>query len=116
MSTQDFSRLQDRGVKKWQGMMITEHVTLLKKFNEDQKKTPRPELDEWDLDTIQETIEIAMKRNVEIRIKLWREGEVILRGGLIKEINLKYRTMDVKDPYDVSTYKLDDIIDVSILE
>ena len=41
---------------------------------EEQKKAPRPNLDEWDLDIIQENIQLAMKRNVEVEIKTWRNG------------------------------------------
>ena len=57
-------------------MMLPEYVQLIRQYNEDTKKIPRPNLDEFDLLAIQEQIEIAMKRNVEIKFKIWKDGEV----------------------------------------
>lgn len=54
-------------------MMLPEHVALIRQYNKEIKKVPRPDLDEWDLDAIQENIEIAMKRNVDVKIKTWEE-------------------------------------------
>ena len=63
----DSSKVRDRGSKKWVAMMLPEHVQLIRQYNEDIKKVHRPSLDEFDLLAIQEQIEIAMKRNVEIK-------------------------------------------------
>ena len=67
-NTFDLSKVRDRGSKKWVAMMLPEHVQLLRQYNEDIKKIPRPNLDEFDLLAIQEQIEIAMKRNVRDQI------------------------------------------------
>ncbi|WP_422195030.1 YolD-like family protein, partial [Psychrobacillus psychrotolerans] len=37
--------------------MLTEHVAMLKEYNQEIKKEPKPELDEWDYDAIQHTLD-----------------------------------------------------------
>jgi len=32
--------IRDRGMMKWQGMMLTEHVAMLKEYNQEIKKEP----------------------------------------------------------------------------
>ena len=58
-------------------------MSLLRQYNEETKKVPRPDLDEWDLDAIQENINIAMKRNVDIEIKTWEDGKFNFHNGKI---------------------------------
>ncbi|MFJ8066994.1 hypothetical protein ACIQYS_20680 [Psychrobacillus sp. NPDC096426] len=41
--------IRDRGMKKWQGMMLPEHVRLLRKRRENLTKIRCPELDEQKL-------------------------------------------------------------------
>lgn len=108
--------IRDRGTQKWTAMMLPEHVALLREHRIDQSKTPRPQLDEWDMDNIEETIGSAMKRNVEVNIKTWNDGEFTYRMGTITWIDLKRRTIELEDAFKSFTLPLDEIVDVSILE
>lgn len=112
----DLSKVRDRGSKKWVAMMLPEHVNLIRKYNEESKKTPKPELDEWDLQAIQESIEIAMKRDVETKIKNWKDGLIISHVGKIIWVDLSRRIIEMEDVFKSFTLKLDDIVDVTILE
>lgn len=112
----DLSKVIDRGNKKWVAMMIPEHLKLIRNYNEEQKKIPRPQLNEWDLHAIEETINIAIKRKSDVTIKMWKEGEFILRGGIIQNVDLNDRTIEVDNPYGLHKYILDDIVDVTVLE
>ncbi|TQR21038.1 YolD-like family protein [Psychrobacillus vulpis] len=112
----DLSKVRDRGSKKWVAMMLPEHVKMLREYNENMKKMPKPELDEWDLATIQEQIEIALKRNVEIEFKLWKEGEIICRVCRIERIDLNKKIIEVENIYRSFTLKIEDIVSITILE
>jgi hypothetical protein len=112
----DLSQIRDRGSKKWVAMMLPEHVKLLREFNEAQKKVPKPELDEWDLHAIEETLNIALKRKCEVLLKLWRDGNFELYGGVIDSVNLQRRTLELDNPYGLHCFNLADIVDVTVTE
>jgi hypothetical protein len=111
----DMSKVRDRGSKKWVAMMLLEHVALLKHYNEGTKKVPRPDLDERDLDSIQENIEIAMKRNVDLEIKTWEDGKFIFHNGKITWVDLGRRTIEMEDVFKSFVLRLDKIVDATVL-
>lgn len=108
--------IKDRGTKKWTAMMLPEHVSLIRKYNEEQKKIPRPDLDEWDFDIIQENIQIAMHRNVDVEIKTWKDGAFICSVGKLMWVDLKRRVIEMEDVFKSFTVQLDEIVDVTVLE
>lgn len=112
----DLSKIRDRGSKKWVAMMLPEHVTMLRDYHEEIKKVPRPDLNEFDYEAIQEQIEIAMKRNVDIKVKRWKDGEFLYHRGTIQWIDLNKRVLELEDPYRFYEVKIDEIVDVTILE
>ncbi|WP_313892450.1 YolD-like family protein [Psychrobacillus sp.] len=108
--------IKDRVMKKWRGIMLEEHIALYMEFNVDQKRVPKPELDEYDLHAIEKTIEMAMKRSEDVLLDFWVEGKIDQSGGIVKSIDISRRTIKVENPYGLFAYSLDDIIDASILE
>lgn len=112
----DLSKVRDRGSKKWVAMMLPEHVKMIRDYNEEVKKAPRPDLNVFDYEAIQEQIELAMKRNVEIHIKRWKNGEFLYNDGTIQWIDLNKRTIELEDSSRSYVFPLDDIVDVAILE
>ncbi len=112
----DLSKIRDRGSKKWVAMMLPEHVKMLRDYHEEIKKVPFPDLNEFDYEVIQEQIELAMKRNVDIKIKRWKDGEFLYHRGTIQWIDLTRRIIELEDPFQFFEVKLDEIVDVTILE
>lgn len=88
---------KDRGMIKWQGMMLTEHVKLIKEWREEDNRVPMPELDEWDLQSIQEELELSIKRKCEVRIQSWRNWEFVYHTGIVENIDYKRRQITYKD-------------------
>lgn len=101
---------------KWQGMMLTEHVTMLKEYNQEIKRTPKPQLDEWDYDAIQHTLDAALKSKADTKVKLWRDGEFIYRRGTIESVDIQKRILELDDPFSLIQLKLDEIVDVTIMD
>ncbi|WP_341963503.1 YolD-like family protein (plasmid) [Planococcus maritimus] len=87
--TKQVGAVSDRGLIKWQGMLLTEHVRLIKAFYEEQDQVPKPELTEYDLQAIQEEVEIAMSRRCEVQLKTWKNGAFLTHTGVIQEIDLR---------------------------
>jgi len=108
--------IKDRGMMKWQGMMLTEHVAMLKEYNLEMKKEPKPELDEWDYDAIQHTLDAAIKSKADTKIKRWKEGEFIYNRGTIESVDLQRRVIELEDPFYLLQLKLDEIVDVTIMD
>ena len=112
----DLSKLQDRGMMKWQGMMLTEHVAMLKSYNHEIKMTPRPDLDEWDYDAINHTLDMAIKSKADTKVKLWRDGQFIYKRGIVENVDLRRRVIELEDPFSLLQLKLDEIVDVTIMD
>ncbi|MFB5088241.1 YolD-like family protein [Psychrobacillus sp. PGGUH221] len=112
----DVSKVQDRGSKKWVAMMLPEHLKLIRQYNDDSKKIPKPELNEWDLEAIQESIELAMKRNVEVKIKLWKDGGFTIYVGKLIWVDLNRRLIEMEDTFKSFSLRLDEIVDITLLE
>lgn len=108
--------IRDRGTKKWTALMLPEHVELLREHKILQGKTPRPQLDEWDLDIIQENIQIAMSRNVDVEIKTWKDGTFVSSVGKLTWVDLKRGVIEMEDVFHSFSLLFDDIVDVSVLE
>ena len=72
--------IRDRGNIKWTAMMLPEHVVELRKWMDQDNYTERPELNEWDLQSIQEELEIAFKKQCETLIKTWANGLITTSG------------------------------------
>ncbi|MEI4769378.1 YolD-like family protein [Psychrobacillus sp. FJAT-51614] len=112
----DLSKVQDRGSKKWVAMMLPEHLKLIRQYNDDSKKIPKPELNEWDLEAIQESIELAMKRNVEVKLKIWKAGEFTIYVGKVIWVDLNRRVIEMEDTFQSFSLRLDEIVDITVLE
>ncbi|MCH4827525.1 YolD-like family protein [Planococcus halocryophilus] len=85
--------IKDRGIIKWQGMFLTEHVELIKAWREKEDKVAQPDLTEMDLQLIQEEMELAMKRKCWVCIQTWREGEFHYHEGVIIDIDFRNQVL-----------------------
>ncbi len=91
--------LQDRGNIKWQGMMLTEHAQAVKGWLESDGLVERPTLDDWELQSLQEEIEIAYKRQCEARVTIWRKGKALLYIGKITELDYRLNCISIEGPF-----------------
>jgi hypothetical protein len=112
----DLSKAQDRGSKKWVAMMLPEHVALLREYSKEIKREPKPDLDEWDYDAIHHTLDIAIKSKADTKVKMWRDGAFIYNRGIVESIDLRSRVMELEDPFSLLQLKLDEIVDVTIMD
>lgn len=107
--------IKDRGMTKWQGMMLTEHVEMIKAWREEDEKIPKPDLDEYDLQLIHEEIDVAMKRQCLVYIHTWRDGEITKHHGTISRVDIKTRVLYYEDPFKDYRLNLDEIVSVTML-
>ena len=105
-----------RNIKWATAMMLTEHVGMLRDYYEEVKKEPKPELTEFDYVTLSETLEMAFQSKADTKIKRWKAGQFIYNRGTIEYVDLKHRIIQLQDPFYVMDIKLDEIIDVTIMD
>lgn len=107
---------KDRGMIKWQGMMLTEHVKLISEWREEDNRVPIPELDEWDLQAIQEELELSIKRKCEVQIQIWKDWEFHNYIGIIEKIDFRTKTITYKDSLGLHRLLVGNITSIDILE
>jgi len=106
--------LRDRGRKKWTAMMLPEHIRELRKWQEDLDKVKRPELDEFDLETMQEEVGRALTSGLETRITTWIDGKFHYHRGIVQEVSTQY--LSYEDPFGKHRIPIHEITAVMIME
>ena len=108
--------IRDRGNIKWTAMMLSEHVRELRKWVDQDNYTERTELNEWDLQSIQEELELAYKRQCETLIKTWDSGRITQHHGIVVDVDLKRLCIVLKKPFGTEIIRVADIINVQSME
>lgn len=108
--------VQDRGKLKWTALMLPEHVRMLREWKTEDNRVQRPELDEFDLQALQENIEIALMRKCEVEIQVWKEFQYYYYTGKIVELDLRNRTMVYDDSFSTKQLQLDGITSVRLMD
>lgn len=104
--------LQDRGIKKWQGLMLPEHVAKLGDWRAKSIYIERPQLDDWELEAIQMELELAYKRQCEANVLVWKNGETVPYIGKITKLDHRLRSISVEGPFGHDRIPVMDIIKV----
>lgn len=108
--------IKDRGIIKWQGLFLTEHVEMIKAWREEDNRIAKPELDEYDLQTLQEEMELSMKRRCEVKIQIWKEWKFQYHIGTIEDMDFKTKTIIYRDSFGLHRLPVHAIISIDILE
>ncbi len=108
--------IRDRGMQKWEGMMLSEHVRELHLWNDEYNRNERPQLDEYDLQAIQYEIEVAQKRECQVHVRLWDKGKAVFYMGVIREVNVESMWITVDSPFGKDRMPVEDIIRVECVE
>ncbi|QUG41577.1 YolD-like family protein [Psychrobacillus sp. INOP01] len=103
----DSAKYLDRGSKKWVAMMLPEHVKMIREYAVEIKRDERPDLNEWDLEAIQECLDLSMLQKADTIIKLWRDGQFYYNRGTIESIDIQRRTLEMQDPFYLLSIRLD---------
>lgn len=108
--------VQDRGALKWTALMLPEHIRMLREWKEEDNRVPKPELDEFDLQTLQENIEIALMRKCEVEIQVWKDFQFYYHTGKITELDLHTRKLIYDDSLSAKRLAVDEIISVHLID
>lgn len=108
--------IKDRGNIKWQGLMLPEHIQMLREWYKEDDEVKRPELDEFDLQLIQEELDIAAKRKCEVLIETWRDKQIFKHRGIIERIDPAHREIVYESPFGMERVVLDEVVAVTLID
>lgn len=100
--------IQDRGTKKWTALMLPEHIKELKAWQAEDYYEEKPIFEDWELQLIQEEIEVGFNAENIIALKMWQAGKISTLQGVI--VNLGSGCIVLKTPYGTETIAVDGII------
>ncbi|MEK3888055.1 YolD-like family protein [Bacillus sp. FSL K6-3431] len=89
--------IKDRGNKKWQGLMLPEHVAMLKEMNNDYYKMSMLSLDEYQLEEIDEKIHTALEFHLPLKFKLWFDGFFEEVEGMLERVDEINKLLWIRD-------------------
>lgn len=113
----DLDQVRDRGNKKWSmAMMLTEHVVKLKDWYAEDNYIQQTLLDDWELQQIQEEIEVAYKRQCVACVTIWHDGMHRPYIGKISELNQRLSYISVEGPFGSDRIPVANIIKVECME
>lgn len=109
--------IKDRGMMKWRGMMLPEHIQSLKELAIDQMRESKPILDEYQIQEHEEQIHYAMAFNFPVKLSVWQDGFTdvyTVYVHYVDSLNKQIRGIDNEDT--VYTIRFEDIVDIEVME
>ncbi|WP_408008316.1 YolD-like family protein [Pseudalkalibacillus sp. A8] len=108
---------KDRGMMKWQGFCLPEHVTLLDGFDRNTIASPRPFLSEEQTEEIERQIIYSLQNNTFVKITIWKEGFFTSMIGKVKKIDPIQKTIRIQGEHDtISTVLFFNISEVKAVK
>ncbi|MBS4200264.1 YolD-like family protein [Bacillus sp. FJAT-49732] len=105
--------IKDRGMKKWHGFMMPEHIGHLHEMWEEYEKEKKPILDEYQLREIDEKLAAANEFNLPVIFELWINGFFEDAEGRVHNIDSLNKTVWITEwNGDLKKIKMDDVVGV----
>lgn len=92
----DLSRIRDRKDKWGMQILLPEHRELINELRREDNKVPKPELDRYDWEILEEELAIAIREKSFVTIKVWLDGVVYEKAGVIENISAADRILVLK--------------------
>lgn len=103
---------KDRGAIKWNALMLPEHVKLLREWQAEDYKINKPELDSWQIEEMNERLQIAISQQQTVIATVWYENQLHTIVSKVARYNpankkLFFSTGEIVLIYDVINIELE---------
>ncbi|KAB2337667.1 YolD-like family protein [Cytobacillus depressus] len=90
--------IRDRGLKKWKGFFMPEHISMLNKCYVDGKKLKKPVIDEQEFEEIGVIVMESLNYLVQIKLTVWQEGYFKYHSGVVSKVDqlMKYILLEIE--------------------
>jgi hypothetical protein len=89
--------IRDHEKKKWQGFFMPENIKILKDLWLDDKKTPKPHLDETKIDEMERLLIESMATKMLLEITTSKNGFFISHIGFVKKMDPLDKKIQMQD-------------------
>ncbi|MBD8591643.1 MULTISPECIES: YolD-like family protein [Peribacillus] len=89
--------INDRGIIKYQGFLMPEHIKMLKELDTDDHKVPRPQLDERQIEDMEQLFSESLATQTILEIITWKNGFFSSKIGFVKRIDPISKKVFIKD-------------------
>ncbi|MEK5390230.1 YolD-like family protein [Margalitia sp. FSL K6-0131] len=111
----DSDKIKDRGLIKWHGFFMPEHVEGLKQMWIDQKKIQKPLLDDYQVQEFEERIRFAKENKLPVTFTVYDNGLVETFTGIVYSVDqIKQRIKLLLDPTTVEYILFSEIMNVQM--
>lgn len=66
--------MKDRGIIKWNGFFMPEHIAMLKRYKIEYMMEQKPVLDDFEIQEINDVLVNSIMNEEPIKLKLWLDG------------------------------------------
>lgn len=109
--------IKDRGIKKWQGFFMPEHIKDLNVMWQDDHKIKMPILDEYQIQELENVVDYSMEYKRPVEFTLVTHGIQHQIKGFVHFIDNIKKQFHLKEMNNNVEYiKFDEIIDVKVIE
>ncbi|MDH5159798.1 YolD-like family protein [Heyndrickxia oleronia] len=88
--------IRDRGMKKWHGFMMPEHIAAISELDLDGHRQAKPVLDEYQIEEMESRIHFAQESKIPVRMTVHiggfadiLVGTIVKTDPITKEVRLK---------------------------
>lgn len=111
----DFDKIKDRGLKKWNGFFMPEHVEGIKQIWIDEKRIQKPLLDDYQVQEFEERIHFAKEKKLRIEFTVFDNGFTEVFNGKIHSFDqIKHQIKLLLDDNSFEYILFGEIMDVQI--
>lgn len=109
--------IRDRGLQKWQGFFMTEHVAELKIMRDEMEKCEKPLIDEYQRAEFDEKVAYAMEMNMPVRLTQWIDGYLKDTVGRVHYCDVIKQQLRIETMmHDLIRVELADVVGVEIVD
>lgn len=108
--------INDRGLKKWQGFFMPEHVAQIKEMWLDDQKIKMPIWDEEQIAEFEQLIKYAKDYNLYVDLSLYEDGFERKITCSIKTLDLLKKVIKVATAEGMESIQFDKILKVTVID
>lgn len=112
--------IKDRGTKKWTSIMLPELIEELRDaLYEEEYRTDKPIIDEYQQAEFDSLVEYAMEYNYPVEFTTWHDGYVSVAIGRVHYVDVVGKNFRIKllDEYEsLDRVYMSDVIGVKVIE
>ncbi|MEK5173254.1 YolD-like family protein [Heyndrickxia sp. FSL W8-0496] len=110
------NNIHDRGMKKWHGFMMPEHIGELKQAWIESQKINMPLFDEDRISEFEQLIRYAKDYNLYVELSLFDDGFERKLFGYISSIDQLKKEIKVVSEDGIASVRFDKILNVTVID